>query len=107
MKTDELNFIEVEGTKVDEGDYITLYVGHRKTEDGEEAYPIRVKKPLTRDKAINAAEMQAYNLTTPLEVASFGTSLSRKHREDPDDSEVRDHDYFIDWVKNELTKIGV
>lgn len=40
------------------------------------------------------------------DVASFGSSLSRKFRDNPLDSEVKEHDDFIKWVKEELTKIG-
>jgi hypothetical protein len=100
----------------DEGKYITLYIGHHTEEVPSEddttatatfALPIRVAKPLTRDVAINAAEMQAYRLTTPMEVASFGASMARKFRLNPDDEEVKQHDEFIEWVKSELTSIGV
>lgn len=125
MKKDELNFIEVpeNGTRrngiivsVDEGSHVVLFISHQDVvviaENGDEsemviAYPIRVEKPVTRDRAINQAEMQAYNLISALDVASFGTALSRKFREDPEDEEVRDHDEFIGWVKEELTKIGL
>lgn len=127
MKQDELNFVRITETgrdqyrngkliATDEGACKTLYIGHRENEEivenGEattfiEAYPVRVDKPVTRDKAINAAEMQAYDLITALDVASFGTSLSRKYRENPDDAEVADHDEFIAWVKAELTSIGL
>ena len=128
MKSDELNFATIVPSSdndvikdgnivsIDEGSHITLYIAHRQSilfsEEGEpmqitEAYPIRVEKPLTRDKAINAAEMQAYRLVTPLDVSSFGTALGRKYRENPMDSEVLDHDEFIRWVKSELTKIGI
>lgn len=99
---------------IDEGKYRVIYLAHKvgKTikEDGEieetYAFPIRVDKPVTRDKAINAAEMEAYGLETPMDVASFGTSLSRKFRENENDEEVKEHDEFISWVKNELTKVG-
>lgn len=128
MKSDELNFATVvpgsgnevikngDVISIDEGSHITLYIAHRQvillSEEGQqievtEAYPVRVEKPLTRDKAINAAEMQAYRLVTPFDVASFGTALGRKYRENPLDSEVIEHDEFIRWVKSELTKIGV
>jgi hypothetical protein len=42
-----------------------------------------------------------------MEVASFTASLARKYRDNPDDAEVREHDEFIAWVKDELSKIGV
>lgn len=95
---------------IDEGRDVTLYIGHRESkqteEKGREAYPVRVSKPVTRDKAVNAAEMDAYDLVSAMDVASFGASMSRKFRENPADPEVREHDEFISWVKDELTKIG-
>jgi hypothetical protein len=71
------------------------------------AFAIRVQKPLSRDAAINAAEMEAYQLRSAMEVASFTASLARKYRDNPNDAEVREHDEFIAWVKDELSKIGV
>lgn len=70
-------------------------------------YPIRIEKPLSRDAVINAAEMQAYGLVTAMDVASFNASLARKSREGEDNSDVNEHDEFISWVKDELTKIGI
>lgn len=106
---------------IDEGPAVTLYLGHRQETrletdpaTGEEttrtvtlAFPVRLEKPLTRDMAINAAEMAAYGLRTPMEVASFGASLARKFRESPEDAEIREHDDFIAWVKDGLTAIGL
>lgn len=109
---------------LDEGTHMTFYIGHHEApkdrislpaedayreveEVGMLAFPVRVAKPVSRDAAINAAEMGAYSLRTPLEVASFAASLARKHRLDPDDAEVREHDEFIEWVRGELTAIGV
>lgn len=130
-----LNYVEVPSTKeqdinrkytewrngkcvsIDEGaKYKTLYIGHKEEtvydEEGNEgiitkAFPIRMEKPVTRDMAINAAEMEAYGLRNAMEVASFNASLARKTRINPNDEEVTDHDAFIGWVKEELTKIGV
>lgn len=109
--------------KLDEGAYVSLFIDHEDTViyeplpdggDGERqprnvvmASVIRVPKPLTRDMAINAAEMSAYGLPNAMEVASFNASLGRKSRIDPNDKEVTEHDAFIGWVKEELTKIGV
>lgn len=110
---------------LDEGAYVTLYVDHREerrvdvvTEYGTDAEnyvevpvmtacPIRVSKPVSRDMAINAAEMAAYGLRNAMEVASFNASLARKSRIDPNDSEVVEHDEFIGWIKEKLTEIGV
>lgn len=96
---------------LDEGKNITIFIGHY-TESNDDktivrAYPIRIEKPITRDKAINSAEMEAYSLKTAMEVASFNASLSKKFRENPDDKEVKDHDELINWVRNELTVIGI
>ena len=102
-------------TGIDAGKYRILYIGHHyyvsTDEEGNKvttnlAFPIKVEKPVTRDKAINQAEMEAYNLISPMDVASFGSSLSRKFRDNHLDSEVKEHDEFIKWVKEELTKIG-
>lgn len=107
---------------LDEGPAVTVYLGHRTetvtetdVEEGEQskertvmtAFPVRVRKPLARGKVINAAEMCAYGLESPMDVASFGASLARKSREDPEDSEVVDHDEFIRWIKQELDSSGL
>jgi hypothetical protein len=101
---------------IDEGTHVTLYIGHVTEtitdEEGEErtvvrAFPVRVESPVSRDAAINAAEMEAYGLRTAMEVASFAASIARKGRINPSDPEVTEHDEFIAWVKEELTGIGV
>lgn len=96
---------------LDEGKNITIFIGHYTEGSGENivtrAYPIRLDKPITRDKAINSAEMEAYSLNSAMDVASFNASLSKKFREDPEDKEVKDHDELINWVRKELTKIGI
>lgn len=111
---------------IDEGDYVSLFIDHKdavellwseQSEENNEVEPlehnvvyaqhIRVPKPLTRAMAINAAEMSAYGLNNAMEVASFNASLSRKSRTNETDEEVAEHDAFISWVKNELTKIGI
>lgn len=106
---------------LDEGVYVTLFIDHSTTvepvpevQDEEpieksitRAYPIRVPKPVTRDMAINAAEMAKYNLKNAMEVASFNASLGRKSRINAADKEVIEHDAYIGWVKEELTKIGI
>ena len=98
---------------IDEGAFITVYIAHfveSQNESGNDvvkAYPIRIEKPLSRDAVINAAEMQAYGLVTAMDVASFNASLARKSREGEDNADVKEHDEFISWVKDELTKIGI
>ena len=104
-----------------------LYIGHTSeeianiimNEDGSEslsasesetitrAFAFDVEKPVTRARAINAAEAEAYGLKSISEQASFNASLARKSRNNEDVSEVEDHDNFIDWVKEELGNIGI
>ena len=104
---------------LDEGDYITVFVDHQSEPVIKEingimqeqtiirAFPIRVKKPLTRAKLINAAEMDAYNLNTAMDVASFNAALARKSRENETDEEIKEHDDFISFIKSKLTEIGI
>ncbi len=101
---------------LDLGGSVQLYIGHKDStrNDGEGgdtsvclAFPVRVEKPVTRAKAINAAEMAAYGLMDDMDVASFAASLGRKFRENPEDEEVKEHDDFISWVKQELDNIGI
>jgi hypothetical protein len=102
-----------------EGAKDTYYIGHETVtrtvvdeEKAEEktvtlAFPVKTTAPATRDALINAAEMAVYNLKTAMDVASFAASMARKARENADDTEVKEHDDFIAWVKKELTRIGV
>lgn len=101
---------------LNEGRCSIVYIGHEEStkldEQGNEetetrAMQIRVDNPVTRGKVINSAEMEAYGLKSSMEVASFNASLARKHRMDPDDNEVIEHDKFIAWVKQELDSIGL
>lgn len=103
-------------TRMDLGRSVELYVGHETSSEVDEegnsrdvcvAFAFTVDKPVTRAKAINAAEMAAYNLKTDMDVASFNASLARKARMGETVDEVTEHDEFIEWVKVELTKIGV
>lgn len=70
------------------------------------AFAVRVDKPVTRGSIINAAEMEAYDLHSPMDVASLAADLARKSRANADDAEVKEHDEFIAWVKEEMDKIG-
>lgn len=123
------NYIElpteglVRGSILDEGNAVTVYLDVHSEEvpvySGDETdstvsynkvkigYPVRCEKPVSRDSFINAAEMQAYGLKDAMASASFNASMARKWRENEGDAEVKEHDEFIDWVKKELTKIGV
>ena len=90
-----------------------LYIFHDDPEeDGTvRAFEITVKNPLTRARAIDAAEREAYHLRTADDVASFNASLARKFREaysrGETDAEVIEHDNFIADVKQELSRIGI
>ena len=93
-----------------------LFIGHvvenNIDEDGNGAQQVRafafeVPKPVTRAKAIDAAERSAYNLTSADDVASFNASLARKSRLGIDTEEVTEHDAIIGWVKKELDEIGI
>lgn len=106
---------------LDLGGSVLLYLGHKtyvndSYVDGDgsvisktitEAFPVRLDKPVSRDKAIVAAEVAAYGLGSAYDVASLNASLARKFRNNPEDKEVQDHDMFISWVKVELDKIGL
>ena len=92
-----------------------LYIGHETEtttdEEGNDiqqvrAFAFEVPKPITRAKAIDAAERAAYGLRDAGEVASFNASLARKFRLGIDTEEVEEHDELIGWVKEELTRIG-
>lgn len=96
----------------------TYYIGHETAKESEElpsgktqekdvckAFAIEVKKGATKSNIINSAEMIAYDLKDAMEVASFNASLSRKYRENAKDDECKDHDAFIEWVKEELDAI--
>lgn len=104
---------------LDMGDTVNIYIGHESETVKEEspegtetskvitrAFVLNVPKPVTRAKAINAAEMAAYNLKDAMDVASFNASLARKERMQ-EMEEPEEHDNLITWVKSELTAIGV
>lgn len=106
---------------LDLGGSVLLYLGHKTYVndsyvggDGNvisktitEAFPVKLDKPVSRDKAIIAAEMTAYGLDSAYDVASLDASLARKFRNNLEDKEVQDHDMFISWIKVELDKIGL
>lgn len=93
-----------------------LYIGHESEviadEEGNDveqvrAFAFEVPRPVTRARAIDAAERAAYNLRSADDVASFNAALARKSRLGVDTDEVAAHDEFIVWVKSELTRIGI
>lgn len=88
---------------------VTKLVEPDKEEEVDETitWQVWVEKPLTRAKAINACEQEAYGLKTAMDVASFNASLARKARLGEDTDEVTEHDEFINKVKAELDRIGV
>lgn len=97
---------------MDCGSYTLVYLGHHESVDEEGnavvlAWPVVVDDVVSKAHVINAAEMQAYGLTTAMEVASFAASLARKSRICNSDEEVRIHDEFINWVKDEVKKNGM
>ena len=101
--------------QLDLGRKVQVYLSHKsekiQDENGEKtitrAFCVELEKPATRGRIINAAEMMVYRLFTPLDVASFAASLSRKFRDDPNNEDVKEHDDFIAWVKRELDAIGI
>ncbi len=100
--------------------FATLYFFHEDIEESQEnpdgtygpprltrAFAVPVEKPITRARAINAAEMAAYGLNDAMEVASFNASLARKWRENPQDAECIEHDQFIEAIKDGLNDMGI
>ena len=96
---------------LDEGRFITRFIGHRNemitSEDGSEeqitvAYPVRVEKPYTVDKAVSVAIMDAYGLLSAGELTAFLEDIARKHRQNSNDPDVMEFDYFIEWVRCSL-----
>ena len=106
---------------LDEGSrHAVLYLGHRKSSRTEmspsgeetdrevmEAFAVRVEKPLTRDRAVNAAEAAAYGLRDASDTASLNAALARKWRENVNDLDVAEHDAFIRWAKAEIDALGL
>ena len=96
---------------LDEGRYITRFIGHKNEtiisgEGSEEqitvAYPVRVEKPYTIDKAVSAAIMDAYGLLSAGELTAFLEDIARKHRQNANDPDVKEFDYFAEWVRCSL-----
>lgn len=95
---------------LDEGRFITRFIGHNIetiiSEDGREvqitvAYPVRMEKPYAIDKAVSAAIMDAYGLSAG-ELPAFLEDISRKHRQNSNDPDVMEFDYFVEWVRCSL-----
>jgi hypothetical protein len=92
--------------------FTNLYFFHEDETDADgetvtRAFAVPVEKPVTRAKAINAAEMEAYGLHDAMEVASFNAALARKWRENPQDAECIEHDQLIENIKEGLSAMGI
>lgn len=96
----------------DLGEKIRIFVAHETRavpiQTGEEevtevervfAYPIVVSKQEVYSSLVDAAERQEYN-------ESEINCVNRRGRKDAQDPVVKLHDDFIEWVMQELHKIG-
>lgn len=113
---ERITWVNGKYTRLDMGDVVALYIGHEEVstldENGEEktktvALEVLVSKPLTRPKAIDAAERTIFCLKNADEVASYNAGLSRKFRMNPEDEEVKQHDKIINDVRQWLTECKV
>lgn len=93
---------------MDEGRYVTVFIGHKAVksvnEDGSEvdvteAFPVRVQKPYSLDKAVVAGVMNAYGLMTSQDYTALSEEIERKRRINSEDSDVKDYDILVDWVR--------
>lgn len=66
------------------------------------AYQIHVEKPITEDKIILAAVMDAFNLYSREDYISFQAKLMRESQENPENKFTQDYYKFVDWIKNGL-----
>ncbi len=94
--------------KLDEGKYETYFIGHKQEtmyeEDKEvritEAFPVRVSKPFSVEKAVASAVMSAYGLHSSEDYNIFLGTLANKFRSDSNDEGVRAYDEFVKWVRS-------
>lgn len=93
---------------LDEGNYVTMFIGHKtvKTVDDAgveqevtEAFPVRVKKPYSLDKAVMAGVMNAYGLLTSQDYAALSEEIERKRRMNAEDASVKDYDMLVAWIR--------
>ncbi len=93
---------------MDEGSYVTMFIGHKtvKTIDEEgveqnttEAFPVRVQKPYSIDKAVMAGVMSAYGLFTQSDYTAFVEYIAQKRRIDESNHEVKSYDILVDWIR--------
>lgn len=96
--------------KLDEGKFETYFIGHKQAtilEDETEkniteAFPVRVSKPYSVDKAVASAVMSAYNLHSSEDYNIFLGNLANKFRSDSNDADVLAYDKFTEWVRSSL-----
>lgn len=120
------NYIElpteglVRGSILDEGNAVTVYldVHHEAVpvyrEEGQEGgetvadtllgYPVRVEKPITENRLVNAAIQTAYGLRGSDDVSLFNTDMAAKIAEGSDEDGVKEYLSFIQWIKLEYGK---
>lgn len=93
---------------LDEGNYVTMFIGHKtvKTVDDAgvehevtEAFPVRVQKPYSLDKAVMAGVMNAYGLLASQDYAALSEEIERKRRVNAEDTSVKDYDMLVDWIR--------
>lgn len=120
------NYIElpteglVRGSILDEGNAVTVYldVHHEDVPvvsevnpdggtcvDAVKGYAVRVVKPLTETRLVNAALQLAYGLRDSDDVSRFNAEMSAKVASDASSDEVVEYLGFIDWVKLEYGKV--
>lgn len=94
-----------------EGIHTIYYIGHQDSfqisENGSEiittqAFPIRVKNPITDEKILNTAIKRAYRLNTDEDVSIFQTELLSLYQTNPNSAKLVEYNEFVKWVKNEL-----
>lgn len=93
---------------MDEGSYVTMFIGHKTVksvnEDGSEvdvteAFPVRVQKPYSLDKAVVAGVMNAYGLMKSQDYTALSEEIERKRRINSEDASVKDYDILVDWIR--------
>ena len=64
-----------------------------------EAFPVRVQKPYSLDKAVMAGVMNAYGLLTSQDYAALSEEIERKRRINVEDASVKEYDILVDWIR--------
>lgn len=120
------NYIElpseglVRGSILDEGNAVTVYldVHHEDVPymsevnpDGGTAidtivgYPVRVEKPFSESRLVNAAVQTAFGLRDSDDVSRFNTDMSAKIASGDGGDDVTEYLQFVEWVKLEYGKV--